>query len=189
MPRELHTYFPGGKAVKPHKLKFDAQKIMDCLRVPMNEEVFVNDNQLAITHAEREDSFKSGIGSLYNYQTGKFDRKTSDYTILNKAFVGTYIEQVVDEVKELAAKYWVKVGRVRALKLKPATCYVLHSDIEEFRFHIPLITDRGNFFVTNEGVEFMQEPGRVYLFATQEEHTAVNAGKRNRIHLVFDTYK
>jgi hypothetical protein len=184
--RNFHTFFKNGKSVKELDVRFDAAEILKTL--PIHEPVFQEMNQLSVTHSERDSSFSSGVGSLYNFQTRRYDNKTSDFTVINNHFVGTYVQTVVDEVRSIAALYQKQIGRVRFMRVMPTSCYAMHHDPDEFRFHIPLVTNRFNFFVSNAGVEFMLDIGRLYTFITKEEHTAVNASNHERIHLVFDTF-
>jgi hypothetical protein len=160
---------------------FHAKSIIRCLP-------HINELQIAITHSEGNPNWTDGVGSLYNSKLHMIDKWTNDYTVLNKYFVGTYLEQVVNEVNYVAATDGVKIGRIRLLTLEQKTCYSLHRDFEEFRYHIPLITNDKCFFVNNNIVEFMPEVGRLYRFKTKDLHTAVNASFEKRVHLVFDTY-
>jgi hypothetical protein len=144
--------------------------------------------QIALTHSKERQSWDDGVGSLYDYGENRVIGKTSDFTILNERLKGTYIETVIQEVEEQAAKDSVSLGRIRILKLLPKTCYSLHRDIEEFRYHIPLKSSPQCFFVSGDRVEYMTRLGGLYRFRTREPHTAVNASFEDRIHLVFDTY-
>lgn len=129
----------------------------------------------------------NGAGSLFNQRLKRYTSKTSDYTHLPSFFVGTYVEEVIENVKKIASPK--KIGRVRLLTLLPKTCYSLHIDEEEFRFHIPIQTSHDSFFVSGTTIDRMPEVGQLYTFKTDEEHTAVNASlTEKRIHLVFDTY-
>lgn len=175
-------------AITKLQCKFDANKILACLPNLAEMKEFQDNGQLAIRHSETNDSWYDGCGSLYDYEKRRFVANTADFQILNKAFVGTYIEEVISVVNYHAEIEGVKLGRVRILQLKPKTCYSLHIDPEEFRYHIPLVTNEKCFFVNNDVIEYMNIPGYLYQFKTQEMHTAVNASFKDRIHLVFDTF-
>jgi hypothetical protein len=149
---------------------------------------FVNWHQLSVTHSDRSDSWFDSVGSLFNYELNAFDRFTKDFSILNQHFVGTYMEKVINQVNAQAVLDGVNIGRVRFMFLQPKTCYTLHIDPEEFRYHIPLVTNQKCFFVNNDIIERMPHIGWLYRFRTTEYHTAVNASMHTRIHLVFDTY-
>lgn len=179
------------KAIHPLPQRFDSLRI----RKSVPDEIWHSDDfqqtygQLSVTHSEASDSLYDSIGSTYDREVGKFVRKTSDYTTVNKIFKGTYLEEVIEEVKKQAASDGVCIGRVRFLLLKPKTCYSWHWDPDEFRYHIPLRTSEQCFFVSGESVERMPEVGRLYRFDTKEYHTAINGSlKLVRYHLVFDTY-
>jgi hypothetical protein len=169
-------------------LKFDEQSIIDCLPNEIATQEFIKHSQLAITHSKNSDSWYDGVGSLYDFQKNVFVDTTSSFTILNKYFVGTYIEEVIDSVKSAAVNDSVSIGRIRLMVLAPRSCYTLHQDPEDFRYHIPLITNKNNFFVIDNIIDRMEDVGQLYRFRTKEMHTAVNASRQSRFHLVFDTY-
>jgi hypothetical protein len=144
--------------------------------------------QLSVTHSQTDSGWFSSVGPLFNYDLNVFDRFTHDFAILNQHFHGTYMETVIDAVKAQAVIDNVNIGRIRFMYLQPKTCYTLHRDVEEFRYHIPIDTNPRCFFVNADKIERMVTVGRLYRFKTNEMHTAVNASDQTRIHLVFDTY-
>ena len=73
--------------------------------------------------------------------------------------------------------------RVRIMKLKSKTCYSYHQD-PTMRIHIPLITNDNCFMIIDEKVEKLRE-GITYHVDTTKMHTAINAGKYLRFHMVF----
>ena len=77
------------------------------------------------------------------------------------------------------------VGRVRMLMMKPKTTYSLHHDADLWRVHIPLVTNK-NAFIFVHGKMWHMPVGFVYLVQVKYDHLALNAGDKNRIHIVFD---
>jgi hypothetical protein len=59
---------------------------------------------------------------------------------------------------------------------------VLHAT---HRVHIPLITNPGVVFVAGDQVVPMRE-GQIVEINNQREHYVINAGKTDRVHLIFD---
>lgn len=130
-----------------------------------------------------------GTGSLYDYSTGEYKAKTSDYVTTSGRLVGTYLASAISEIEKFALETdQVRIGRIRIMRLAPKTCYTLHTDREEFRYHIPLVTDEKCFFLIDNQVYRMPNVGQLYKFRTNAEHTAVNASFQSRTHLVFDTF-
>lgn len=178
------------KSIIRTDLAFDAQKIWQQLPLKLLQgQDFKQNQQLALTHALGRESWFEAVGSLYDYQKREFIKSTNEFTVLNKFFHGSYLEAVWEEVIALASLTGVKIGRVRLMYLPPKSCYSLHADLEEFRYHIPLKTNPQVFFVNDFKVDFMPEVGRLYIFRTRQAHTAVNASFEDRFHLVFDTYE
>ena len=159
----------------------------DCFSSPLQSERFTTMHQFSFTSKNGTDYF-DGVGSLYSRSTSQFIANTFDFTEFNSFFKDTYVEQIYSQVCEVAENLGVRVGRVRFLRLKAKSCYSLHVDPDEFRFHIPLKTCRKSFFVVADKIYRMSEVGTLYVLKTTEEHTAVNASFEDRDHIVFDTY-
>jgi hypothetical protein len=166
--------------------KVDAPRLLVELMI-IFQRLNLEDDQILLTHRKDKPSFTVGAGSLKNeYGRGHWAR-TGEFAYLAKEFENTLAATVIQDVRKIAEDYNKRIGRVRMLRLKSKTCYSLHTDKEEFRFHIPLLTNRSCFFVCGEQLGRMEEVGRLYTFRTDLEHTAVNASFQDRWHLVFDT--
>lgn len=93
-------------------------------------------------------------------------------------FKNTYIEHVIEKVKQQYGGY-----RGRFMMLKYKTCLSMHED-ESPRLHIPIITNPDCFMIINDNI--CRFPfGKAYIANTLLPHTAINAGKKDRTHLVF----
>jgi len=103
----------------------------------------------------------------------------SDYTILHPDLKGSYIEEVFAQLP-------FKPFRARLMVLDPAVCYSIHSD-DTPRYHIAVTTSiEARFvFVDRQRIIHIPADGRVYFVDTREKHTAFNAGKTARLHIVF----
>lgn len=89
-------------------------------------------------------------------------------------------------IQEVAQKIGIgPVGRVRLLLIGPQSCYSFHCDPHKYRVHIPLITNPGAFMIV-WGKIWHLPLGYSYRVRVSEEHSAVNTGNTNRVHLVFD---
>lgn len=172
--------------------KIDAAKfLIETTRVLEDNKIDCEINQVLLTHKKEfsgTDRFLVGANDLRNGVRGELVG-TREFSYLAEEFKHTIVDDVIREVKKIALRdFKTMIGRVRLLRLKSKTCYSLHIDKEEFRFHIPLITNRSCFFVCGNELGRMEEVGRLYLFKTNLEHTAVNASHQERLHLVFDTW-
>jgi Aspartyl/Asparaginyl beta-hydroxylase len=100
---------------------------------------------------------------------------------------------LVECIKDLEHYVWnvhrSKVGRARLMRMKPKSCLTYHRDDSSVRLHIPIVTNEGCFFINNDIVGKMHKPGVVYLFDVASKHTAVNASREDRIHLVINCYR
>lgn len=126
----------------------------------------------------------SGIGSLYDFQTQSYFSDPAIFNIFNEEFKSTYFFEVYEQVKNSIDQ---KLGRVRLMLRPPSSCYSMHSD-ESVRYHIAVQTNSECYFLfKNEGIFQIPDDGHIFEFQAQKLHTGLNAGKTNRIHLVFDT--
>jgi len=106
--------------------------------------------------------------------------KEEDFNITCDLFKGTYLETVIDILNK---EYGVHRGRFMLMKYKK--CLSMHTD-DSCRIHIPLITNPYSFMIIDNKV-FRLQANKVYLADTTFEHTAVNSGRNDRLHLVFCT--
>lgn len=109
-------------------------------------------------------------------RTEKF--KETDFTETCDLFKGTYIEYVIDTIK---SKH--NIVRGRFMKMMHKTCLSMHSDSSP-RIHIPIYTNPGCMMIINNTIVHMPV-GDVYYVDTTLPHTALNASKKDRVHLVF----
>lgn len=105
--------------------------------------------------------------------------KESDFTVLCTQFKGTLFEEVYNE---LSSQY--NVGRIRIMNSKPKTCLTWHKD-DTTRIHYPIKTHEGCFMVIGDEVCHLNET-IWYHTNTLTEHTAFNASKEDRLHLVVN---
>lgn len=183
-------------AVKQIEAQFDSKLLQAELSDRMAAVGHQNTLQFILTHIPDyelplgKNKWTHGAGSLFDDAKQKWWARTADFSKLDESFDGTYTASVIEQVRAIALTHGKKIGRVRVLTLAPKTCYSLHTDKEEFRFHIPLMTSGSSFFICNDLIDRMPVAGQLYKFQTNEPHTAVNAHKfEQRSHLVFDTYE
>ena len=77
----------------------------------------------------------------------------------------------------------LKMYRTRVMVLKPKRCYTYHQDTTK-RIHIPLVTNDKCFFIINSQVKQYPADGNYYVVDTTQMHTAINASKEDRIHII-----
>lgn len=88
-------------------------------------------------------------------------------------------------INRIMEKYGMK--RTRIMKSDSKTCLTIHQDLTK-RIHIPLITN-DKCFMAIEDRNYYLEPGKIYLTNTTLKHTAVNASKSLRVHIVGCIYE
>jgi len=77
----------------------------------------------------------------------------------------------------------LKMYRTRVMNLKSKTCYSYHKDLSK-RIHIPIQTNKDCFLITDKKVEHLPADGNYYVIDTTQYHTALNASREDRIHIV-----
>lgn len=154
------------------------------------------DKQICLNSPPQKDDFHLGCGSLvYDWNNAEtiIDEKTgaerihvpeyetplkeTDFTELCSVFQGTAFEEIY---RELVKRY--HVGRVRLMKSLPKTCLSWHVD-QTPRIHYPVKTQTGCLMVIEDEVKYMPQ-NTWWETNTVYEHTALNASKEDRIHLV-----
>jgi len=153
------------------------------------------DNQICLnTILGQEDNFTIGTGSLqYDWDLGRVQDadgneirivnekqsilQENDFTVMCSQFKNTKFEEIY---KELSNKY--TLGRVRLMRSKSKTCLSWHTD-KSIRLHYPLKTQEGCLMIIEDEVMHLTKD-TWWMTNTTGKHTAVNASREDRIHLV-----
>ena len=104
--------------------------------------------------------------------------KEEDFSEVCDYLIGTYTEEVINL---LSSEYGIVRGRYMMMNWK--SCLTYHHD-ETPRIHLPLITNDGCFMIIDGKTEKLHE-SVTYHVDTTKDHTALNAGKHLRFHMVF----
>ena len=104
--------------------------------------------------------------------------KEQDFTETCDLFGNTYIDTVIQTIKQQH-----NVVRGRFMLMKHKTCLTMHVDKTK-RIHIPIYTNKDCMMIINDNICRMPY-GKTYLVDTTVPHTALNASKDPRVHLVF----
>lgn len=109
------------------------------------------------------------------------DAREADYSVVNDAFLGGAIESLIEKLD-------FQHGRIRLMRLKAKSCLSIHADSTR-RYHYAIITSPDCYLVEMQGEQgkFHHIPadGRLYEMDARITHTALNAGRSERIHLVI----
>ena len=76
-----------------------------------------------------------------------------------------------------------QLSRTRVMKMARKTCYYWHND-DTKRLHIPVVTNPHCFLVFEDGPVHLPATGEAYVIDTTKYHSAMNASKEERIHIV-----
>lgn len=130
-----------------------------------------------------------GSGSLV--KDGKVFDNDRSWDSYITSLGNSYTIEVLKEIeKYVGYVYSARVGRARYMALRQKSCLTYHIDQDNvMRIHIPIITNSNCFFVNNDIVGRMEIPGKAYIFNSSVKHTAVNASRESRVHLVVNCYR
>lgn len=149
-------------------------------------------NQICLNSTEDDaDNYHLGCGSLYyDWSTAKYENgelvsldkfknclKESDFSVLCPIFHGTIFEKLYKEIK---SKY--EIGRVRIMRLTPGRVMSWHQD-DSPRIHYPFKTQEGCMMVFDNDCKHLKQ-NQWYYTDTRKRHTAFNASRENRYHIV-----
>jgi|TARA_R110000851_G_scaffold233885_1_gene386385 hypothetical protein len=101
----------------------------------------------------------------------------NDFKYLIKEFEGTVLGEMYNE---LLSRF--VLGRVRLMRSEPKTCLSWHKDTSP-RIHYPIKTQPGCLMVIGDEVKHLPTD-TWWMTDTTYNHTAMNASKETRIHLV-----
>jgi len=104
-----------------------------------------------------------------------------DFSVVNPEFRGTAIETLLNKVP-------FQVGRTRIMRMAKKSCLSIHWDTS-LRYHYAVITNPACYLVFMDGEigHFRRVPadGHLYRMDARMTHTAINASREARIHLVI----
>ena len=127
------------------------------------------DNQLYLQgNSSDMDPIEPTRGQNYLY----VDDNELEYNV--NLFNIPYINSIIDE-HELV--------RTRLMRMKPKTCLYWHNDSTK-RLHIPVVTNPHCFLIVDGEQMHIPATGDAYIIDTTKMHTALNASKQDRIHIV-----
>ena len=103
----------------------------------------------------------------------------ADYTLLHPQLHGSYVEEIFNRLP-------FRPFRARLMVLDPGVCYSMHHD-DTPRYHVAVNTSPGAHFVfvDHERIVHIPADGRIYFVDTRQTHTAFNASRAPRLHIVF----
>lgn len=138
------------------------------------------------TVSGHENNFMLGAGSLFKNTNSTIDTydmhskerfHERDFTVVCDQFKDT----VFEEIFEMLSKNYL-LGRLKIFKSRPMTCLSWHTDFIP-RIHYPIKTQEGCFMVIDDEIKHLEQD-KWYMTNTEKYHTAFNASRENRIHLV-----
>ena len=148
--------------------KIDIEKI---LRELEDKLPAFRDNQVALQSVEGNDDPYYACGKI----TDK-EHKETDFTkfLFNMPYTNSILEKH-------------NICRARVARLTRRTCYTYHQDYTK-RMHIPLVTNENCFMIVDDQLHRLPADGSIYIIDTTKNHTAVNASREDRIHIVSCIY-
>ena len=155
------------------RLKHDSAKALE--KFPFN-----NHNQICFvnTSGDNLDPYE-GTGDSRLSHCPMYGLKEEDFNIFNTAFNNTIFE-------EICQHFPFKMGRIRLMKVPAKKCYWMHNDPGMVRYHFAVETNEDCFILYRDhGHYHIPADGVCYRMNTDEHHTAVNASREDRIHLVI----
>lgn len=131
-----------------------------------------------------------GAGSLYDQTGQRFYDTDASWDTYNGLWAGMYVIEACRIVEKVINERGMKLGRARIMVLPPKSCLTYHVDPgNTCRYHVPVMTSDGAWFINNGVAGQMDTPGALYTFDNTVHHTAINASREKRIHIVLNAYQ
>lgn len=177
----------------PFLLQHELMKILD-IHDPKNDQVHISNvpgheddtrfsyGSLVVDHSKTveelmPDGTKKWVPVYYDKPI-----EESEFTSTSTIFKDTVFEEIQ---QRLSSKY--NMGRFRVMIQQRSSCLSWHLDAQP-RLHYPIKTQKGCFMIVNGEMRHLEE-GQSYFVDTTNYHTAVNASREIRIHLVANILK
>lgn len=168
----MDLIFPTDYKVDVERLKADTYKVLE--EYPINEH-----NQICLQNTSENWDVYQGTGDSRLSHSPMYGYKEKDFTYFNPVFNGTVFEEIWNT-------FPYKMGRMRLMKVPAKKCYWMHNDPGMVRYHFAIITNEDCFILyRNHNHIHIPANGVCYEMNTEEHHTAVNASREDRIHLVI----
>lgn len=166
--------------------QFNTDQLID--NVKLITDNYSNRDQINLKYCDDNDHQRYA-DSLWDYKLNKYVVDQSQFNRLIPQLNNNYLTNIIDQINNFAIESQLSVGRIRINTLKQKSCLTYHSDNDSrCRLHIPVITNDKVFFIVSRVAGQMLEAGRMYMLDVTKPHTAINASRFPRIHLVADCY-
>ncbi len=173
MPAEAHD-----KKSRPLIRKTGSDQELQPLRALVEEltPLFGKDNVISVTS-------RRGAAEPLHDHVGWLPEgvRERDFTVINPEFRGSPIEALLERLP-------FAFGRTRLLRMPKKSCLSIHWDTS-LRYHYAVVTNPACYLIHVEGEtgRFYHVPadGYVYEMDGRLTHTAINASRQARIHLVI----
>lgn len=113
-----------------------------------------------------------GTGSIEELE----EKEEKKYHHLNSSLIGTELGNIINQYRGF---------RARIMIMPPRRCYSIHAD-PTARIHIPIITNNQCWMIWPHNNKcFKLSSGKIYYTDTRIQHTFINGGTEDRIHIVM----
>lgn len=167
-----HLITPTNFDIDVTRLTTDTLKVLE--KYPFN-----NHNQICFQNTSDNFDVYQGTGDSRLDHCPMYGLEEKDFTFFNPAFANTVFEEIWNT-------FPFKMGRMRLMKVPAKKCYWMHNDPGMVRYHFAVITNQDCFILYRDHTHVhIPADGICYKMNTDEYHTAVNASREDRIHLVI----
>jgi hypothetical protein len=152
------------------QLQFETKKILD--KYPVNEQ-----NQICFQNTKPNlNDVYEGTGDARLPYCPTYNKPEKDFIYFNNEFKDTIFYSISQRFS----------GRMRLNVLPNKKCYRMHIDPNLIRYHFAIFTNDNCFILYKDKKHYhIPANGYCYKMDARIDHTALNAGKENRIHLVI----
>ena len=159
-------------SVDINRLILDSKKVLS--KYPFNDH-----NQVCFQNTSKEFDVYQGTGDSRLPHCPTYGLPEKDFVYFNEEFTDTIFCEIFNS-------FPYKMGRMRLMKVPPKKCYWMHNDPGMVRYHFAIDTNEDCFILYRDhGHYHIPADGVCYRMNTEEHHTAVNASREDRIHLVI----
>lgn len=165
--------------ITPIDFSVDVSRLIEDTRAALVKYPFNNHNQICFQNTTTDYDVYQGTGDSRLDHCPMYGLAEEEFVNFNPDFQGTVFEEIWNT-------FPYKMGRMRLMKVPAKKCYWMHNDPGMVRYHFAVDTNEDCFILYRDhGHYHISADGVCYRMNTDEHHTAVNASRDDRIHLVI----
>lgn len=163
--------------IKKLQYKVDIETLINQTKIILSKYNFNEQNQICFQNTKPNlNDVYEGTGDARLSHCPSYGKPDNDFVYFNKNFIDTIFYDISKNFP----------GKMRLSVLKSKKCMWMHSDPNLTRYHFAIETNENCFILFKNNKHYhIPVDGHCYEMNANSDHTALNSGKTDRIHLLI----